>query len=87
VFRDGRISEWSSARSKGVLKSLSEAIPEKSRVISGVTLGLNPAMKFGYAQDRFPSGSICLVAGVTGVLRGASLRTSGGHLVEGGVLR
>jgi len=86
VFEKGKIVDWRSVKSSKVLRDLGEAIPEKSRVLYAITIGLNPAMKFGYGQDRFPAGSIGLVSTFTGILQGATLKVGAETIVKAGKL-
>ncbi len=85
-FKEGKIVEWSSKGSPKVLRALAEAIPEKSRALFAVTVGINPAMKFGFGQDRFPAGSVGLVCSFTGILRGATLKAGSDIIVKAGAL-
>jgi len=87
VFEGGKIVQWSSKRSPTVLRSLERAIPEKSRVLYGVTVGINPLMKFGFGQDRFPSGSVSLVCSFAGILRAATLKSGDDTIVKDGSLQ
>lgn len=86
VFEGGTIVKWSSRKSPAVLRALGEAIPEKQRVLYGVTVGINPLMKFGFGQDRFPSGSVGLVGSFAGILRAATLKSGDDLIVKGGSL-
>jgi leucyl aminopeptidase (aminopeptidase T) len=86
VVRDGHIVEWSSEASPKVLASLAEAIPERSRVLRAVTVGLNPMMRYGFGQDRFPAGAVGLVSTFTGILRGVTLKAGSEAVVRAGTL-
>ena len=86
VVRDGQIVEWSSKGSPEVLRALAEAIPERSRVLRAVTVGLNPMMKYGFGQDRFPAGAVGLVSTFTGILRGATMKAGSELVVRAGTL-
>jgi len=85
-FESGRVARWGSTASREVLRKLEEVIPEKSRSLSEVMIGLNPAMKFWYGQDRFPSGSVSLGVGFTGIIRNGTLRAGDMTLVRAGSL-
>jgi leucyl aminopeptidase (aminopeptidase T) len=87
VFEGGKIVHWSSKKSPAVLRALGAAIPEKSRVLYGVTVGINPRMKFGFGQDRFPSGSVGLVSSFAAILRAATLKSGDSTIVKGGALQ
>jgi aminopeptidase len=86
-FEGGKITRWSSKKTPKVLQALGEAIPEKSRLLYGVTVGINPLMKFGYGQDRFPAGSVGLISSFAGILRVATLRSGDDIIVKGGSLQ
>jgi leucyl aminopeptidase (aminopeptidase T) len=85
-IRNGKFVDWRSKSSPDVLKALEEVIPEKGRVPSTVIVGLNPAMKFGYGQDRFPSGSITVLVGFSGIVRKGTLAVGGRAIVRNGRL-
>ena len=57
-FESGKLFKWESKASKEKLNMFIEAVPEDSRRLSTVTIGLNPAMRYGYGQDRFVAGAI-----------------------------
>jgi leucyl aminopeptidase (aminopeptidase T) len=86
LFEEGRIVEWSTKSSPKVLKAMEEAIPEESRVLNGITVGINPVMKFGFGQDRFPAGSLGLIGAFPAILPGATLSVGRDVIVKGGVL-
>jgi leucyl aminopeptidase (aminopeptidase T) len=86
-FEGGNIVKWSSRKSPAVLKALGEAIPEKSRVLYGITVGINPLMKFGFHQDRFPAGSVGLISSFAGILRAATLKSGDDLIVKAGRLQ
>ncbi|HVP23261.1 MAG TPA: hypothetical protein VMS77_05055 [Conexivisphaerales archaeon] len=84
--KEGAMVNWRSGGSPEVLRALEAVIPEKSRVLYGMTVGVNPEMRFGYGQDRFPAGSIGLSGPFAGIVRGANLKAAGASLVRGGAL-
>ena len=85
-FEDGKLVAWTSRASPEVIRKLAEVLPEKSPKLTAIVVGLNPAMKFGFGQDRFPSGSVSLLLGFTGIIRRADLEIGGKKLVKGGRL-
>ncbi|MDA4129131.1 MAG: aminopeptidase [Thaumarchaeota archaeon] len=86
-FEGGRLTTWSSKNSKKMLDSLISDQPESEREVSSLIIGLNPAIRYGYGQDRFVEGSIGL-SGLefTGILRKGTLRANQSKLVEKGKL-
>lgn len=86
-FENGRLISWSSRSSKERLDSLINDQPENERRVSAVTIGLNPLVHYGYAQDRFVAGSIG-VSGLefTGIVRKGTLRADQTVLVDRGKL-
>lgn len=85
-FRRGAFAGWSSERSPKQLRSLERVISEKERVPPFLMIGLNPLMRFGYAQDRFPEGSVTVPAGFGGVVRKGTLTIGGVTVVKEGKL-
>jgi leucyl aminopeptidase (aminopeptidase T) len=85
-YKKGKFVRWTSKRSPRVLKALEEVIPEKARVPAYVIIGLNPHMRFGYAQDRFPAGSITVGMGIAGIVRKGTLEVGGKTVVREGKL-
>ena len=86
TFAKGRFVSWSSRRSAGVLKELEGVMAGDARVPAYLLLGLNPVMKFGYGQDRFPEGALTIGAGIGGILRKGTLTVAGKTVVENGKL-
>ena len=86
VYRKGKFVSWSSKKSPEVVKALEEVLPEKARVPAYFLIGLNPHMKFGYAQDRFPAGSITVGAGIGAIVKGGTLTVGGKTIVREGKL-
>ncbi len=87
VFRDGKFVKWGSKKSGKVLKAIEGVLPEKSRVPGYLILGLNPLMKFGYGQDRFPEGAVTVGIGINGAVRKGTLSVGGKILVKEGRLQ
>ncbi len=86
-IESGRLVSWSSRSSKKRLDSLINDQPESERKVSRVTIGLNPLMRYGYAQDRFVAGSVG-IGGLefTGIVRNGTLRTDQTVVVDKGKL-
>jgi leucyl aminopeptidase (aminopeptidase T) len=85
-FEGGKLVAWTSRASPEVIRRLAEVLPERSPKLAALVVGLNPAMKLGFGQDRFPAGSVSLLLGFTGILRRASLEVGGKTLVKNGRL-
>jgi len=85
-YKKGKFAGWSSKKSPEVLKELEKVLPEKARIPAYVLIGLNPHMRYGYAQDRFPAGSITVGAGIAGIIRKGTLEVGGKVVVREGKL-
>jgi aminopeptidase len=86
-FDAGKLVRWNSKdkKSKGMLDTLIQAIPEDKRVFSILSLGLNPVIKYGYAQDRLVNGSIGLAGfGLTAIARTGTLKVGSKTIVKKG---
>ena len=72
-FRDGVLVKWKSEDGTELGKLVGALAPEKRR-LTLVGIGLNPALKFGYGQDRFVRGAVTLAGfGFTGSVGRESL--------------
>jgi len=86
-FESGKLFKWESKASKGKLNTLIEIVPEDSRRLSTVTIGLNPAMRYGYGQDRFVAGAIGVrISYFSAVVQKGSFAAGGTKIVDGGKL-
>lgn len=61
-FQRGRLASWKGKdrESQKKLDELLSDLPDEKRKLSMITLGLNAAIPYGYAQDRFVSGAVSL---------------------------
>lgn len=86
-FEKGRLVRWSSRSSKKTLDTVIGDQAESERKVRGITIGLNPLMRYGYGQDRFVPGSVG-IAGLefTGIVRSGTLRAGHAILVNKGKL-
>ena len=86
-FESGKLSKWESKTSIDKLNMLIEAVPNDSRKLGMVTIGLNPAMRYGYGQDRFVEGAIGVrIHNFSAVVQKGSLLAGGTKIVDGGKL-
>jgi leucyl aminopeptidase (aminopeptidase T) len=87
-FEGGKLVGWKSGKgSSRLLTGLVEAVQADKRILSSVTVGINPLMKYEYGQDRIVSGAISLIGfGFNGVIRRGSLTVAGKSLVQKGKL-
>ncbi len=86
-FENGKLVRWSSKspKTQKILDGLIQTVPEEARNFTILSVGVNPDMKFGFAQDRSADGSIGLAGfGFTGIARGSTLRVNGKTVVEKG---
>jgi leucyl aminopeptidase (aminopeptidase T) len=86
-FENGRLVKWSSKSSKKLLDSLVNSQPKNERKLRGLTIGLNPSVRYGYAQDRFVAGSVG-ISGLEfpGIIRNGTLWVGHSILVDKGKL-
>jgi len=88
-FESGKLVRWSS-KNKSTQQKLDSIIGNLSpgkMVLSMITIGLNPLLTYGYAQDRFVIGSIGLSGfGFTGIVKNANLKIGDHSVVERGKL-
>ena len=88
-FKEGRLVgyESKSAQARRALKEIIEATPENSRNLSLFTIGVNPKMKYGNAQDRFVQGSVGLAGfGFSCILQNCDFSVGNNFLVKKGRL-
>ncbi|MFI5421241.1 MAG: aminopeptidase [Nitrososphaerales archaeon] len=83
-FENGKLVKWTSKspKTQKILDTLIRAVPEDGRVFSILSVGVNPEMKFGFAQDRSADGSIGLAGfGFTAIARAGTLKVNGRAVV------
>lgn len=86
-FKGGVLQSWSCRRGKEALRRLFNVVPEDKRRVSSVEIGLNPALKYGYGQDRFVSGGITVnLPRLSCVASRATFAAKGRELVRRGRL-
>ncbi len=87
TFKDGRLVDWKS-EDRATLLKLMGPIPEDKRSLTFLGIGLNPALRFGLAQDRFVSGALSFGGlGFTAIVREASLAVDEAQMANQGKLR
>ncbi|MDE1857751.1 MAG: aminopeptidase [Thaumarchaeota archaeon] len=83
-FKDGAVVGWESS-DRAVVKKMLEAVPPEKRTLKLMTVGLNPALKYGAGQDRFVGGSVTLAGfGFRGQVKKGALRAGGSAVVSAG---
>ncbi len=86
-FKDGKLVGWKSkdtARLEKVLKG----VPEEKRRVTLVGVGANPALHYGFGQDRFVRGTVTLAGlGFTPVMKKANLASGGVKILGSGALQ
>jgi leucyl aminopeptidase (aminopeptidase T) len=86
-FKDGKVVSWKSPAEKTV-KKIFDSVPPEKRRLSFVTLGLNPAMKYGLGQDRFVEGALNLGGfGFRGLVKKGTMKVEGRTIVADGRLK
>ncbi len=79
-FRDGALVEWKSEDGAKLEKLVGALAPEKRR-LSLIGIGLNPALGFGYGQDRLVRGAVTLAGfGFTGLVSRGSLNVGSSRI-------
>jgi len=69
----------------GRLQKLLDAVAPESRRLTLLGIGFNPALGFGYGQDRFVKGSITLAGfGFTGLVKKGSLSIAKSRIMDQG---
>jgi leucyl aminopeptidase (aminopeptidase T) len=67
-FKDGVLVQWKSDERAKLQKLLAEVAPEERR-LTFLGVGINPVLRYGYAQDRFVRGAVTLAGfGFTGLV-------------------
>ena len=85
-FKDGKLVSWKS-EDKAKLTKLLDPLPEARRRLVFMGIGMNPALKFGLAQDRFVRGAVTLGGlGFSALVKGATVTAGSSKLVSRGVL-
>jgi leucyl aminopeptidase (aminopeptidase T) len=87
-FKRGKLVRWSSSESGDILDKLLRNFPEKNRVLSTFTVGLNDKLGYGFGQDRLVAGAVGLGGfGFTGILQKANATIDGTQIVTAGGLK
>jgi leucyl aminopeptidase (aminopeptidase T) len=82
----GRIKKSVSRSSAPTLEAVQDIVQKTGGKVSYLTVGLNPLMRYGYAQDRFVEGALCLNLGFNAIIRDGDLTIDGKQIVEKGKL-
>jgi len=83
-FKEGVLQSYSAKRNAKLLDELMEKIPADKRQVNFIEVGINPLMRYGYAQDRFVSGAVTLgLPRLAGVLR-TSILSVNREIIEKG---
>lgn len=86
-FTGGKLVKWRSKGSPKMLSELIEGLQAEKRVLSLVTIGLNPSMKYGNGQDRMVAGALGVSGfGFSGIIRNGTFTSGGKPLVQNGRL-
>jgi len=88
-FENSKLVRWTSKNksTQQKLDSLVGGLSPEKRILSMVTIGLNPLLTYGYAQDRFVLGSLGLSGfGFTGIVKNATFKIGDKSVIEKGKL-
>jgi leucyl aminopeptidase (aminopeptidase T) len=81
-FEGGKLVKWRSGGSANMLSELIGGLQPEKRVLSLVTIGINPSMKYENGQDRMVSGALGVSGfGLSGIIRKGTLSLSGGRQI------
>lgn len=83
-FVKGRLGNWESERNQEWLDSYVERLPAEWRTFSDIVIGLNPSLRYGYAQDRLVEGAVTFFGMFQGTTRNGSLEANGRLLIDDG---
>jgi aminopeptidase len=84
-FKEGVLQSYGAKRNAKLLDALMRKVPIDKRQISFMEVGVNPLMRYGYAQDRFVSGAVTLgLPRLAGVLRTSTLSINDKSIVAEG---
>ncbi|MBM3897061.1 MAG: hypothetical protein FJ358_00825 [Thaumarchaeota archaeon] len=87
-FKEGVLQSYSAKRDAKLLDALIEKITAEKRQVSFMEVGINPLMRYGYAQDRFVSGAVTLgLPRLAGVFRECTLSVNDKYIVTEGKIR
>jgi len=79
-FRDGVLVKWKSEDGAKLRKLVDAVTPEKRR-LTLLGIGLNPALRYGYGQDRFVRGAVTLAGfGFTGLVSRGRLNVGASNI-------
>jgi leucyl aminopeptidase (aminopeptidase T) len=82
----GRVKKYVSHSSTPTLEAVQEVALQTGSKVSYLNIGLNQQMQYGYAQDRFVEGALCLPLGFNAIIREGDLTVSGEQIIEKGKL-
>jgi leucyl aminopeptidase (aminopeptidase T) len=86
-FKGGKLVKWRSKGSPAMLSELIEGLQPEKRVLSLVTIGINPSMKYENGQDRMVAGALAVSGfGLSGIIRKGTLSVGGRSIVLKGRL-
>jgi len=85
-FRRGRLVHWGSETNQRWLNELVRTTSKERRTFDAVAIGLNPALRNGYGQDRLVDGAVTFFGMFQGTSRPADLEVGGRDVVREGRL-
>lgn len=85
-FAGGRLTRWESDVNQGWLNRLVKDTPMERRTLSAMAIGLNPALRNGFGQDRLVQGAVCFFGMFQSTARKATLEVGRTSLITGGRL-
>lgn len=81
-FKNGRLTSWESDASQRWLNRLVEDTPKERRTLGAVVIGLNPALRSGFGQDRLVEGAVSFFGKFQSTTREATLEVGGEAVIR-----
>jgi leucyl aminopeptidase (aminopeptidase T) len=85
-FENGQLTSWDSPRNRKWLDALVTATPRERRSFGAVVIGLNPALRRGYGQDRLTEGAVSFFGLLQSTANSASLEVDGEPVIANDTL-
>jgi leucyl aminopeptidase (aminopeptidase T) len=83
-FENGKLTSWECPRHRAWLDDLVRSTQPERRTFGAVVVGLNPALRCGYGQDRLTEGAVSLVGMFQSTARSATLDVDGTPVTSDG---
>ncbi len=85
-FKEGRLTRWESDSAQREVNRLVEDTPRDRRTLSALVIGLNPALRRGFGQDRLVEGAVSFFGLLQSTTRGPTLKVGSRTLIRDGAV-